>query len=228
MMTGMSRFALVLVALSVVACRRMEPMDLHGPSSGGESMAEPEAATAGAGEEGPAAAPSQAKGSGADVPSMKPTRTPRAPAAAKDAEPGRLAGITAAHNETRSELGLPALVWDAEVARFAQVWADKLKRRNCDLQHRPRKGADAQKYGENIFGAAGKQSSAAEVVGEWVAEVKDYDAKTNKCRGVCGHYTQVVWRKSQRLGCGMATCGDAEVWVCNYDPPGNFLGQRPY
>jgi hypothetical protein len=26
----------------------------------------------------------------------------------------------------------------------------------------------------------------------------------------------------------MATCGGTEVWVCNYDPAGNVLGQRPY
>ena len=66
------------------------------------------------------------------------------------------------------------------------------------------------------------------VVETWAAELADYDAKKNRCKGVCGHYTQIVWRKSQRLGCGMASCGDTEVWVCNYDPPGNFLGQRPY
>ena len=45
---------------------------------------------------------------------------------------------------------------------------------------------------------------------------------------MCGHYTQVVWRKSLRVGCGMATCGATEVWVCNYDPAGNWDGERPY
>ncbi|MBL9106976.1 MAG: Fis family transcriptional regulator [Myxococcales bacterium] len=164
-----------------------------------------------------------------------PRRPPRRPAgdAANDAargdpEGGRLAGVTAAHNAVRERLGVAPLVWDAGLARYAQAWADKLKQRGCDLQHRPRKGADAQKYGENIYSASGSAPPASEVVGAWVEEVKDYDAKTNKCRGVCGHYTQVVWRASRRLGCGMATCGETEVWVCNYDPAGNFLGQRPY
>jgi hypothetical protein len=48
----------------------------------------------------------------------------------------------------------------------------------------------------------------------------------------CGHYTQVVWRNTERVGCGYSTCQaqgfNFEVWVCNYDPPGNFIGQAPY
>lgn len=153
-----------------------------------------------------------------------------APAAERrgDPEAGRLAGITAAHDRVRATVGVAPLEWSPELARFAQRWADKLKQKGCDLQHRPRSGPDAQKYGENIFSATGQSPTAAEVVDTWAAELADYDVKRNKCRGVCGHYTQIVWRASSRVGCAMASCGDTEVWVCNYDPPGNFLGQRPY
>ena len=39
-----------------------------------------------------------------------------------------------------------------------------------------------------------------------------------------------------RIGCGKATCQDNapwgsgawEIWVCNYDPPGNWVGEKPY
>ena len=82
--------------------------------------------------------------------------------------------------------------------------------------------------GENLYAGSGQAATPGSVVDRWVAEVAEYDIRTDKCRGVCGHYTQVVWRDSQRLGCAMVTCGDSEVWVCNYDPPGNFLGQKPY
>ncbi len=150
------------------------------------------------------------------------------PAAKGDPEEGRLAGITAAHNIARSELDLPPLAWSPELAAFAAAWADTLQRGGCDLQHRPRSGPDAQRYGENIFSGSGFAPTAAQVVDAWVAERKDYDAKTGRCRGVCGHYTQVVWRKSQRVGCAMAACGETEVWVCNYDPPGNFMGQAAF
>lgn len=145
-----------------------------------------------------------------------------------DPESGRLVGITAAHERVRAGLGIAPLEWSPELARYAQRWADRLKQRGCDLQHRPHTGPDAQKYGENIFSATGQSPGAAEVVDTWAAEVAGYDAKKNRCKGVCGHYTQIVWRATQRLGCAMASCGDTEVWVCNYDPPGNFIGQRPY
>ncbi|MDC0723296.1 CAP domain-containing protein [Nannocystis bainbridge] len=151
-----------------------------------------------------------------------------APAPARAPEPGRLAGITAAHNRHRAQLDIAALTWSPELARYAQAWADKLKRRGCDLEHRPRSGPDAQRHGENLFYAGGQAATAEQVVDAWVAEVAGYDARTGRCRGVCGHYTQVVWRDSQRIGCGVASCGESEVWVCNYDPPGNFLGQKPY
>ena len=159
----------------------------------------------------------------------RPAAAPR-PAASASAAPesGRLAGITAAHNRVREPLGLPPLAWSPELARFAQAWADKLRRGGCRLQHRPRSGTDAQRYGENIYSASGQTPGVADVVDAWAEERKDYDARKNRCRGVCGHYTQIVWRASQRLGCAMATCGDTEVWVCNYDPPGNFVGERPY
>lgn len=152
-----------------------------------------------------------------------------APAASpRDPEPGRLAGITAAHNRVRAGVGVAPLEWSPELARYAQRWADRLKQRGCRLEHRPSSGPDAQRHGENLYSGTGRAPAAAEVVDMWAAEVASYDAKRNRCKGVCGHYTQVVWRASQRVGCAMATCGATEVWVCNYDPPGNYVGERPY
>ena len=166
-----------------------------------------------------------------DQPTREPTpdTTPAKTMESTDApETGRLAGITAAHNRVRARLDIAPLEWSPELARFAQAWADKLARKDCRLQHRPPTGADKQRYGENIFSMSGDTPTADAVVDEWAAEVKDYNPKTHRCKGVCGHYTQVVWRNSLRLGCGMAACGATEVWVCNYDPAGNWDGERPY
>lgn len=211
-------------SLVVVAALGASALACRSDMSRGTSA--PAERPASAPEERPADAPAERP---ASEPAARPTKQParREPASA-DPEAGRLAGITAAHNRVREPLGLPPLTWSDELARFAQKWADKLQRQGCDLRHRPRSGPDAQRYGENIFSMTGHAPTAAEVVDTWAAEVKDYDAKKNTCKGVCGHYTQIVWRKSQRLGCAMAACGDTEVWVCNYDPPGNYLGQRPY
>lgn len=145
-------------------------------------------------------------------------------------EPGALNGITALHNEARANVNPPAaspippLVWDANLAAVAQAYAE-----NCVFQH------SGGPYGENLYASSGG-STPSDVVSSWVSEVADYDYASNSCSGVCGHYTQVVWASSQKLGCGMATCnqnspfgsGSWENWVCNYDPPGNYVGEKPY
>lgn len=146
-------------------------------------------------------------------------------------EPPELAGITEAHNEVRrsidAEPPLPPLEWSCEVAAVAQAYADELASRGCPLEH------SKNKYGENLYWASGGNPTAESAVAAWASEGQCYSYATfpEGCRGgcqSCGHYTQLIWRNSSKLGCGKASCGREQVWVCNYDPPGNFLGQRPY
>jgi hypothetical protein len=42
-----------------------------------------------------------------------------------------------------------------------------------------------------------------------------------------GHFTQVVWKGSQKLGVGFAITGDGKTLyvVAQYSPPGNYQGQ---
>ncbi|MBV9296765.1 MAG: hypothetical protein JO145_14435, partial [Acidobacteriaceae bacterium] len=60
------------------------------------------------------------------------------------------------------------------------------------------------------------------------SEAKDYQYAANSCFAVCGHYTQVVWRDTREVGCGMVHDARREVWVCDYAPYGNIVGERPY
>lgn len=149
----------------------------------------------------------------------KQTREPKV-----SGEKDKLVGITDAHNEFRKLKNLPELVWDDELAEFANEWALNLKNsRKCKMKHR-----DKNKFGENLAWGKGTNFKSKDVVKMWHDEEANYNYANNSCKSVCGHYTQVVWKNSKKLGCAMATCGNEEVWVCNYDPPGNYVGQKPY
>lgn len=141
-------------------------------------------------------------------------------------EPGALMGITAAHNQWRqsADPSIPDLVWSPTVASVAQAYAEQLVSQGCPLQH------SSNEYGENLFWGSGSYS-AAEVVDAWGSEIECYSHITfpDACGCTCGHYTQIVWRNTTELGCGIGNCADgSEVWVCNYNPPGNYIGQMAY
>jgi pathogenesis-related protein 1 len=127
-----------------------------------------------------------------------------------------------AHNSIRNRSKLPPLVWSSKVAAVAQQWAEVLLARN-EFTHRPK-----AEYGENLYEIRGAISSPAQVVSDWGSESRNYDYRTNSCRDVCGHYTQIVWRDTRELGCGVARNARREVWVCDYNPSGNWVGRRPF
>jgi hypothetical protein len=139
---------------------------------------------------------------------------------------------------------LPALSWSATVAARAQAYADA-----CVYRHDATALHDLG-YGENLAAAypPGSFSTAQVVAGLWGSEAPFYDYAANTCDDTnaantahtCGHYTQLVWRGTTVVGCGFRTCSAAtwpftggtpgpwDYWVCDYAPPGNWVGQRPY
>lgn len=169
-----------------------------------------------------------------------PPPPPPPPSGCAGEESSSVAGIVGAHNAARAAahpLPVPALeplCWSAAAADVAQAWA-----RTCTWAHNPNRGA----LGENLYavgypGSVPSSDLAAAAVGAWVEEVADYDYDTNRCSGVCGHYTQVVWRSTRAVGCAIQHCTTGSpfgsrlpnwtIVVCDYDPPGNYSGQRPY
>ncbi len=160
-------------------------------------------------------------------------------ASGASARNGERAAMVAAHNTWRAKVGVPALHYSTALEASAQAWAEHLKARNrCQPQHSAPRG----KYGENLYWASAIRWSDGRrevqkvtpqmVVESWAGERADYDYADNRCKPgkVCGHYTQVVWKDTREVGCGHAVCQDSkdQIWVCQYAPPGNVIGARPY
>lgn len=127
------------------------------------------------------------------------------------------------HNQLRAAVNVPPISWSADLDTLAQDWADTLSREN-DVRHRPRNERNG--IGENI--AAG--SNVSLMLSLWADEESSYDPSTGSCSGgECKHYTQMVWRNTTEVGCGVASHGTyGQVMVCNYRPPGNYTGQLAY
>lgn len=146
------------------------------------------------------------------------------------------AEMVAAHNKFRKEVGVPDLQWSKSLESTAQAYADKQKEAGCKMKHSNTKG-----LGENIYWASAitysngqskpQNVTPTKVTGSWGSEKANYTYKSNTCAAgkVCGHYTQIVWKATTEIGCGKAVCTDnSQFWVCNYTPPGNYNGQKPY
>jgi pathogenesis-related protein 1 len=135
------------------------------------------------------------------------------------------------HNKVRNDVGTKPLEWSAELAAYAQEWADHLVANNCAFQHRSGE-YDVKNYGENIFwGSSASSYNSVSASQSWYSEIEQYvhGVLTNDNWSVAGHYTQMVWSSTTAVGIGSATCSNgAIIVVANYNPPGNYLGQKAY
>ncbi|XP_048358123.1 glioma pathogenesis-related protein 1 [Sphaerodactylus townsendi] len=146
------------------------------------------------------------------------------------------------HNYFRSRVNPSAsnmlrMTWDPALAKTAKAWAKR-----CHFNHNINLGTPGKVHpkftsvGENIWTGSLFLFSVKEAVKKWYDEVKYYNFESRACTKVCGHYTQVVWATSYKVGCAVQYCqsvsgfdelSNAAHFVCNYGPAGNYP-VKPY
>ena len=127
------------------------------------------------------------------------------------------------HNIWRAEVGSTPLKWNNNMAKQSADYALKIAKMgslvhsNCD-------------EGENLYMTSAQVFSPEDAVNAWGREKEYYRAGTkinNNNYKQFGHYTQMIWYKTSEVGCGAAQSKYGTFVVCRYNPPGNFIGEKP-
>ena len=127
--------------------------------------------------------------------------------------------ILEAQNKIRAQLKLAKLTWNCDLAAIAQEWATR-----GIFEHRP-----DNIFGENVYVSANADVTPAFAVQRWLSEGDFWNNGNGTCQNgkVCSHFTQIVWRFTKQVGCGINrnALGKWKVMVvCDYDPTGSDDG----
>jgi len=141
--------------------------------------------------------------------------------------------LLASHNAERFAAGIPSLQWDDQLAASAAQWGTHLAALN-DLEHSPSDPNDPDPEGENLFLGTRGYYAPEQMVGMWIDEKKDFkpgvfpaNSRTGRFKDI-GHYTQLMWRSTDRVGCAITRNQDYDFLVCRYLEGGNVIGERPF
>jgi uncharacterized protein YkwD len=140
--------------------------------------------------------------------------------------------ILARHNYYRSKHGVPLLTLDTQLNNEAQQWANTL----ASTQQFKHSGVVGQ--GENLYLSATTANTLPDIttqannaVDSWYNEIGQYNYSNPGFSSTTGHFTQVMWKSTTNLGCGIASGKyqgyNGRYVVCRYTPPGNYTGQFP-
>ena len=128
------------------------------------------------------------------------------------------------HNKYRNKVGTANLQWSNDLATSAQAWANHLAKKGCRMQH------SNTEFGENIYWTTA-DIRCKDAVNSWGSEKKYYHGQKISYSNYTkvGHYTQMVWYNTTEVGCAYAKCKSGNtIFVCQYNPSGNYVGEKPY
>ncbi|KAI9251723.1 CAP domain-containing protein [Sporodiniella umbellata] len=120
------------------------------------------------------------------------------------------------HNAVRAKHHAPALKWNRKLASYAQNWSNR-----CVFQH------SQGDYGENL--GLNYANWGQLITNGWYNEYKKYDYNNPGFGMATGHFTQVVWKGTTEVGCGVTVCDNIgkgyKLYTCSYNTPGNYQGE---
>nr|CAH8864330.1 unnamed protein product [Trichobilharzia regenti] len=116
---------------------------------------------------------------------------------------------------------LSKLVWNKELAKKAQITANR-----CNYAY---DSPSDMKFDEFISVAQNIADSPSiqKAVASWFSEYRNYTYETDKCKGTCMQYKQMVRGEETEIGCGVKKCKKNYVVVCNYSPAADE-NRQPY
>jgi hypothetical protein len=136
--------------------------------------------------------------------------------------------ILAAHNAVRARAGQPPLVWDPALGQAAAAYAQQMAFTGvfAHSNRQARRGT-----GENLWMGTRGAFSLETMVSNWASEGRVFQrgvfpavSRTGNWEDV-GHYTQIVWPTTTRVGCAIASTPRTDYLVCRYSPAGNIDGR---
>jgi uncharacterized protein YkwD len=132
-------------------------------------------------------------------------------------------------NQHRAKHGVPPVQLDQTLVDYAKSRAEHVAEKGT-LVHDGTGG-----YGENLYTSSSSepvQGPATAASDAWYSEIKFYDYATTATKDpkeAIGHFTQLVWNGSTKIGAGRV-CGTADdTWhdtyiAVNFSPAGNMAG----
>lgn len=132
-------------------------------------------------------------------------------------------------NQHRVKHGVPPVELDQELVNYAKSRAEHV----ADMGKLVHDGTGG--YGENLYTSSSSepvQDSATAASDKWYGEIKFYNYETcatTDPKEAIGHFTQLVWKGSTKIGAGRV-CGTADnTWhdtyiAVNFSPAGNMTG----
>jgi hypothetical protein len=141
--------------------------------------------------------------------------------------------LLAAHNRERAAAGLPEMRWDPRLAAEARSWGEELAELN-DIEHSPDDPEDPDPQGENLWLGSKGHFAPEAMVGMWIDEKRHFRPGTFPNVSATGdlddvgHYTQLMWRDTRRVGCALTASEEYEILTCRYLAAGNVEGERVF